>query len=182
MKKNWLFVIPGAVILAGIVMAVVFLSGRSGQAAADTPQKENSAPKAVAAPLFEGANLSGKGTVSLSNYAGQVVLVNFWATWCPPCRAEIPDLIALHEKYRGRFAVIGIALDQDGPDVVRRFIRENRITYPVIMGTPEVVQAYGGITAIPTSYLVNKKGEAVEQIVGYRPKDQYEELILKYLE
>src|SRR5438105_12850284 len=70
--------------------------------------------------------------ISTSDWRGKVVLINFWATWCPPCRAEIPDLIALQEKYRDQLQIIGVSEDEAGPEVVKRFVAEHRMNYPVV--------------------------------------------------
>lgn len=131
----------------------------------------------VMAPDFEAMDISNKQNVSLKNYKGKVTLLNFWATWCPPCRAEIPDLIQLYEIYKKDFVIIGVSLDREGVEVVKSFYNSFKMSYPVIMGTPEIVKSYGGISAIPTSFLINKKGEIVQTIIGYRSKDQYESYI-----
>jgi len=130
------------------------------------------------APDFEVADISNNQIISLKNYKEKVVLLNFWATWCPPCRAEIPDLIQLYEKYKENFVIIGVSLDREGIEVVKDFYSKFKINYPVVMGNPEIVKSYGGISAIPTSFLINKKGEIVQTIVGYRSRDQYESYIL----
>src|SRR5262249_57975180 len=76
--------------------------------------------------------------ISISDLRGKVSLVNFWSTGCPPCRAEIPDLVALQEKYRGQLQIIGVSQDEDSPEVVRRFASEYKINYPIVMLTPEL--------------------------------------------
>ncbi|RMG79300.1 MAG: TlpA family protein disulfide reductase, partial [Bacteroidetes bacterium] len=116
------------------------------------------------------------------NYKGKVVLINFWATWCPPCRNEIPDLIKFRNENRKKFEIIGIALDREGPEIVKKFAREIGINYPVIMGTPEIVSSYGGIQAIPTSFLVDKEGDLVKKIVGFRNYKQFKQMINPFLE
>jgi peroxiredoxin len=103
----------------------------------------------------------------LSKYKGKVVLVNFWATWCGPCRAEIPDFVEAYSKYKGKgFEIIGISLDQDGWTKVTPFAKQNKINYPVVLGTEQVVENYGGIEAIPTTFLVDKNGTIVDKHVG----------------
>ncbi len=130
------------------------------------------------APDFQAKDIFGNQTISLSNYRGKAILLNFWATWCPPCIAEIPDLTQLYDKYKEKLLIIGVSLDRESTEVIRDFYKRFKMNYPVIMGTPEIVKSYGGISAIPTSFLINKKGEIVQKIVGYRSKDQYESYLL----
>jgi len=129
------------------------------------------------APDFVLKDINGKN-VKLSDYRGKVVILDFWATWCPPCRKGIPDLIDLQKKYGNELAVIGISLDQANTikDVVP-FYKSYGINYPVVYGDASVVQKYGGIEAIPTSFVIDKKGNVVNKFVGLIPKEEYE----KYL-
>jgi thiol-disulfide isomerase/thioredoxin len=117
------------------------------------------------APAFVVKDLDGRD-VSLASMRGKVVIVNFWATWCGPCRAEIPDLVALQEKYKDTLQVIGISEDEAGVDVVRRFAAEHKINYPVAMMTPEIEKLYPGISALPTSFIVDRNARVVQKHVG----------------
>jgi len=96
---------------------------------------------------------------------GKVVLVNFWATWCPPCRAEIPALIELQEKYRDRLQIIGISEDEDLEDV-HAYVKKMGINYPVVMATPELTAAYGGVAALPTTFVIDPEGRIVQRHMG----------------
>ena len=104
-----------------------------------------------AAPQFLARDLDGH-ELSTASLRGKVVIINFWATWCGPCRAEIPDLVALQEKYRDRLQVIGISQDESPPEVVQRFAAQFHINYPVVMMTPELEKLFPGIGALPTSF------------------------------
>jgi thiol-disulfide isomerase/thioredoxin len=116
---------------------------------------------------FRRPRVDGRGEVQLSQWRGRIVLVNFWATWCPPCRMEIPDLIAVHQRYQGQgVEIVGVALDREGPDVVRAFAAEHGITYPVIMGDGELITGYGGIRAVPTSFLIDRQGRLAKKYIG----------------
>ena len=117
------------------------------------------------APAFTVTDLDGK-TISSDSWRGKVTIVNFWATWCPPCRAEIPDLITLQEKYRDRLQIIGVSQDETGPDVVRRFAADNRMNYPIVMSTPELERIFTGIYALPTSFIIDREGRVVQKHVG----------------
>ncbi len=104
--------------------------------------------------------------VSLDSLKGKVTIVNFWATWCPPCRAEIPDLIALQEKYRDQLQIIGISEDEDGPAVVRKYVADHHMNYPVAMTSPELEKLFPGIAALPTSFVIDRDGRIVQKHVG----------------
>ena len=117
------------------------------------------------APAFTLKDLDGRD-VSPASLRGKVVIVNFWATWCGPCRAEIPDLVALQEKYKDTLQVIGISEDEAGVDVVRRFASEHKINYPVAMVTPDVEKLFPGISALPTSFILDRDSRIVQKHVG----------------
>ena len=119
----------------------------------------------AAAPVVAMRDLDGR-EVSLASLRGKVVLVNFWATWCGPCRAEIPDLVALQEKYRDQLQVIGISQDEVPVDLVRRFAADHRMNYPVVMSTPEIEKLFPGVNALPTSFIVDRESRIVQKHVG----------------
>jgi len=117
------------------------------------------------APAFTVKDLDGRD-IAPASLRGKVVIVNFWATWCGPCRAEIPDLVALQDKYKDTLQVTGISEDEAGVDVVRRFAAEHKINYPVAMMTPEIEKMYPGITALPTSFILDRESRVVQKHVG----------------
>jgi peroxiredoxin len=124
------------------------------------------------APYFELKDLSGK-TVRLTDFLGKVVILDFWATWCPPCKKEIPDFIDLYKKYSNQgVAIIGIALDDY--ESVKKFSSENKINYTILMGTDDVAKRYGGIRGIPTTYVIGKDGFIRQRFEGFRPKEIFE--------
>jgi len=132
-------------------------------------------------PDFVLPNLEGE-MIPSSDLSGKVVLIDFWATWCPPCRLEVPHLIELHDSYKSQgFEILGIALDNQGAEVVEPFVRENGITYPIVIGNPEVVMAFGGLTGIPTAIMVDRSGNMVKKYVGYTEKAVFEEDIKRLL-
>jgi thiol-disulfide isomerase/thioredoxin len=104
--------------------------------------------------------------ISSDSFRGKVTIVNFWATWCPPCRAEIPDLVALQKKYGDRLQIIGVSQDEGGTEVVKRFAAEHQMNYPIVMMTPELNQAFPGIAALPTSFIIDREGRIVQKHVG----------------
>jgi thiol-disulfide isomerase/thioredoxin len=116
-------------------------------------------------PVFAARDLEGH-EVSSSAWRGKVVLINFWATWCGPCRAEIPDLVALQEKYRDQLQVIGISEDEGPVAGVKRFAADHRVNYPVVMTSPEIRQLFPGVSALPTSFILDRQSRLVQKHVG----------------
>ncbi len=127
-----------------------------------------------AAPGWQLQDLQGK-SVKLSDFKGKVVLLNFWATWCPPCREEIPDLISLQKQYAAQgLVVLGISMDEGGPARVAAFAKKYAINYPVVMGTDEVSDAYGGIQVLPTTFIIDRKGKVVDGLLGATDRAGFE--------
>ena len=109
---------------------------------------------------------------------GKVVVVDFWATWCPPCRAEIPGYTELQKKYgEDGFMIVGISLDQAGPDVVKSFADKFGINYQLVMGDEAVVAAFGGVEGIPTTFLIDRAGQIRDRKVGAEETAEYEKKI-----
>ena len=117
------------------------------------------------APDLKAKDVNGN-ELSLEAYKGKVVLLNFWATWCGPCRAEIPSLIRLQEAYKDRLQVIGMDVDDDDPEQLRAFVKGQGINYPVAMTSLPVRLAYGGIGALPTLFVINRDSKVVQKHVG----------------
>jgi len=124
------------------------------------------------APPLEAQDLLGK-TVNKDNWAGKVVLVNFWATWCPPCREEIPELLELKKIYKDKLEIVGISEDDDPPENILKFARQKGMTYPIILATPELIASYGGVPALPTSFLIDTQGRVVQKHSGLYPIAYY---------
>ena len=121
--------------------------------------------------------------IELSKLKGKVVLVNFWATWCPPCRAEIPDFIEVYNTYKSKgFEIIGIALDEEGWSKVAPYIEKVKMNYPVVLGSAKVVQQYGGIEGIPTTFIIDKNGYIADSQVGLLSKELLEKALKSLLE
>ena len=125
------------------------------------------------APAFQLNDLEGK-PLSLAEAKGKIVLLNFWATWCGPCRAEIADLVDLQKRYADKLEIIALATDEDDADEVRRFVLKSGINYRVAMISDEVRRDYGGIAALPTSFVIDAQGRIVQKHVGLNDPTIYE--------
>ena len=162
--------------IAAISFATVVLSGNRS-IASDANQIESSKP----APGWELKDLDGK-TIHSSDFKGKVVVLDFWATWCPPCRAEIPGFVALQTKYRAQgLAVIGVSVDQAGADTVKAFAEKLMINYPVVLTDAKIVEAYGGIEGLPTTFVIDRSGRIVKQHLGFTEKSEIESEIAPLL-
>jgi thiol-disulfide isomerase/thioredoxin len=126
-----------------------------------------------AAPNFQLTTLEGK-PLSLADYKSKVILLNFWATWCGPCRAEVPDLVELQNKYKDQLQIIGLVVDDDDMDAIKKFVDEFAINYPVALATDALRTEYGGIPALPTSFLLDAEGRVVQKHEGLRDPVLYE--------
>jgi thiol-disulfide isomerase/thioredoxin len=128
------------------------------------------------APGWELKDLDGQ-LVKSSDFLGKVVILDFWATWCAPCKAEIPGFIALQKQYGDQgLVVIGVSLDDQGPAVVKRFMADLQMNYRVVLGDVVLMQAFGG-TAIPTTVIINRAGKIVARHVGFTPRETFEKEI-----
>jgi peroxiredoxin len=160
-------------------IAIVLLVCSAG-ASACASEPEPARPSDPA-PNFSLNTGDGK-TVELSQFKGKVVVVNFWATWCGPCRNEIPGMLQVYNQYKSKgLEIVGISLDRDGWRVINPFVQKFKITYPVVLGNGEVTEAYGGIEAIPTTFIVDRKGNIAGKHIGYLSKDEFEKIVKKTL-
>jgi thiol-disulfide isomerase/thioredoxin len=116
-------------------------------------------------PAVSMRDLDGR-SVSPADLRGKVVIVNFWATWCPPCRAEIPDLVALQSKYKDQLQIIGVSQDEGSVELVKQFAAQQHMNYPIVMMTPELDKAFTGVSALPTSFVLDRNSRIVQRHVG----------------
>jgi peroxiredoxin len=133
------------------------------------------------APDFRLRDAQGK-YAKLSDYRGKVVLLNFWATWCPPCKIEIPWFVEFEKQYKDRgFAVIGVSMDEDGWDAVRPYLAHSNINYRVVVGDDIVGQLYGGVDSLPTTFMIDREGRVANVHLGLVSKSDYRDDIEKLL-
>lgn len=166
-----------ALLMAAIAVAAALLilasawKGGSGAGAASSPIAMRSAPD------FTLKDLDGK-TVKLADLRGKAVVLNFWATWCPPCRHEIPWFIDLQQKHGSEgLRIVGVSMDQTGREDVAAFAREMGINYSVVMGDWNVARAYGGINALPTTFYIGRDGTLVDSVPGLISRERMEEKV-----
>jgi thiol-disulfide isomerase/thioredoxin len=116
-------------------------------------------------PPFTATDVTGQ-PIATSQLRGKVVLINFWATWCPPCREEIPSLIELQKKYKDQLQIVGIAQDSGSAEDVRRFMAAHGMNYPTVLSTPEIEKRFPGVYALPTTFMLDHDGRIAEKHVG----------------
>lgn len=133
--------------------------------------------KAPVAPDFVLKDLNGD-MVQLSSFRGKVVILDFWATWCGPCRMEIPNFVELQDEYGDdKLVILGVSVDQGDLSVVPKFAEANKINYPILFHTPQVVGMYGGIQSIPTTFTIDKSGRVRDMAVGFHDKGYFSSLV-----
>jgi thiol-disulfide isomerase/thioredoxin len=173
--KNVAVIIVTVLVLIGVTYyadKVTRVSNKAGSTHAYSADKSIG----MAAPDVHFKDLDGKD-VSLADYNGKVVLVNFWATWCDPCRVEIPWLIDMQQKYAAKgFTVLGVAMDEEGKSVVAPFVakeqfdagggKKSTMSYPIVIGTDAIADQFGGLLGYPTSVLISRDGKQVKRITG----------------
>jgi thiol-disulfide isomerase/thioredoxin len=167
--RRWLVVAAALVFAVGVWWAAQRYRPRLNHAVNATPTGEKVTlrffrdPSAV--PALTMTDLDGR-SLSTNDWRGKVTIVNFWATWCPPCRAEIPDLVALQNTYGDRLQIIGVSQDEGPVEAVKRFAAERHVNYPIVMMTPEIDRLFPGIHALPTSFILDREVRVVQRHVG----------------
>ena len=172
-------IVAGVLVLAGVIgvglaRRLVAPAQAPDQRAASTPLAALSpgagvrvrlSDKPVALPAFSLRDLDGN-PINQRDWRGKVVLLNFWATWCGPCRAEIPMLVALQKHYRDQLVVVGLSIDEAPAEAVREFVRSHDVNYPVAIVGQDVQQAFGGIGSVPLTFVVKPDAGIVQRHVG----------------
>jgi cytochrome c biogenesis protein CcmG/thiol:disulfide interchange protein DsbE len=170
----------GAVLLTGFLLGCVIYGcspARPAKAASLKPDGERHT-----APDFALKDADGK-TVRLSDYKGKVVLLDFWATYCGPCKIEIPWFMDFERKHKDQgFSVLGVSMDDDGWDAVKPFVNDVGINYRVMVGNDSTAEMYGGIEALPTTFLIDRDGKIADVHVGLTSKSEFENAIEQLLQ
>jgi thiol-disulfide isomerase/thioredoxin len=168
--KALLGILVAVALVAGGVMAVRYTQ-RVGRELTSATESAGGRPRVrfvknpAPIPELTMKTLDGR-TITTKDLEGKVTIFNFWATWCPPCRAEIPDLVKLQEQYKDHVVIIGISSDDGPPELVSRFAADYKINYPIVMETPEITKAFPGIFALPTTFVVGPELKMMQKHVG----------------
>jgi thiol-disulfide isomerase/thioredoxin len=180
MKRN-------ALLLVGITLAVallIYAAARMSRLPADADSMfaaKTAVVKGSVAPDFELTTLDGK-TLKLSDYRGRAVLLNFWATWCGPCKIEMPWFVELNQKYASQgLTILGVAMDDSGQAEIARFAKEMGVNYPILIGKEKVGDAYGGVPGLPTTFYIDRNGKILDRVVGIVGRSEIEAQIQKAL-
>ena len=191
MKRETLF----CIIMAVAMVCPVFPAHSKMQETAtqsgaqDTPASPKTGERpgdnlqGATAPDFRLKVLNGGGkTMKLSALKGRVVLVNFWATWCEPCKIEMPWLVDLQKKYSLKgFKIVGVALDDSPRQAISRFARKMGVNYPILLGTEKVADSYGGVQGLPESFFIDRSGRITDHEIGLVSASAFESKIKKLL-
>lgn len=177
-----------ALVLAGLMAMLLWGCGgeqkaeNTNQTSGGETREEASTTDANLIPLDEAQRAPdwdlqkvGGGTLSLSELRGRVVILDFWDTWCPPCKKEIPGFIELQDTYGDQgLTIVGAAFGRDGREAVEKFAREWEMNYPVVLATQRTSSMYGGIRSIPTTFIIDREGLVRAVHVGFAPKERFE--------
>src|SRR5579872_6194049 len=174
--RNPMALVVVAVVAAGMLYFGFHVARRSG-----VDRAPGVLGYGTPAPNFTLETLDGKD-VSLADFHGKAVLVNFWATWCGPCKIETPWLVELQNEYGSQgLQVVGVAMDDSGKDEIAKFAKDMGVNYPVLIGKEAVGDAYGGVPALPESFFVGRDGKIVDRILGLKGRGEIEDSVKKAL-
>jgi peroxiredoxin len=158
-------------VTAILMFLPAFLGCQSGQLSLTAPESRQ------IAPAWELKDVEGK-TEKSEEFKGKVVLLDFWATWCGPCRQEIPGFVELQQTYSAQgLVIIGASLDEEGASVIKPFMEKMKINYPIVLADAKVQKDFGGIQAIPTTFLIDRTGRIAAKHVGFESKAAFERAI-----
>ncbi|MFZ0733525.1 MAG: TlpA disulfide reductase family protein [Candidatus Sulfotelmatobacter sp.] len=174
--RNPLALLVVAVVAAGMLYIGFHMARRDG------PDAPAILGKSTPAPDFTLDKLDG-GKLKLSDLRGKAVLLNFWATWCGPCKIETPWLVEMQNEYGSQgLQVVGVAMDDSGKDEIEQFAKEMGMNYPILLGKEAVGDEYGGVPALPESFFIGRDGKIVDRIIGLRGRAEIEDSIKKALD
>lgn len=174
--RSPLALVVAAVVIAGMLYFGFHMARRTG-GSAGTP----GIAKITTAPDFTLDSLEGK-SMRLSDLRGKAVLLNFWATWCGPCKIEMPWFVELQNQYGPQgLQVVGVAMDDSSKDDIAKFAKDMGVNYPVLLGKEAVGDAYGGVPALPETFFIGRDGKIVDKIIGLKGRSDIEDAVKKAL-
>ncbi len=172
---------PIVLIIAAVVISVMLIFGIQKARHNPGPQATSGKLQGKLAPDFELQSLDGK-TVKLSDFRGKAVLLNFWATWCEPCKIEMPWFVDLQNKYGPQgLQVLGVAMDDASPKDIAEFAHKLGVNYPIVIGKEKVGDDYGGVQYLPSTFYVGRDGKVVNRVFGLVSRSEIEDNIQKAL-
>jgi peroxiredoxin len=176
---------PLALVVAAVVIAgMLYFGYHAAQRSSSTQVSGNTfsgITKSAPAPDFTLQSLDGK-SVTLSDLRGKAVLLNFWATWCSPCKIEMPWFVELQNEYGSQgLQIVGVAMDDSSKEDIAKFAKDMGVNYPVLLGKEAVGEEYGGVPALPESFFIGRDGKIVDKIIGLKGKGEIEDAIKKAL-
>jgi peroxiredoxin len=186
MINRFNFITLGILLIAAFIgyriLMVIFNSGESQSSRSTDVNAETISQKEYPqAPDFSLYDLEGN-MIKLSDHKGKVVIIDFWATWCGPCRVGIPEFIEIQNRFgKEKLTVLGISVDHGDKSLVAAFAKVYKINYPVLYFTPEVIEAYGGIQGIPTTFIIDREGKVREKLIGYHQKEYFIQTVNRLL-
>lgn len=170
---------PIILIVIAVVISLMLVFGIQKTRHTSVQQAGAGKLQGKAAPDFMLTSLDGK-TMKLSDFHGKAVLLNFWATWCEPCKIEMPWFVDLQKKYEAQgFTVIGVAMDDSSPSDIADFAKKMGVNYPILIGKEAVGDQYGGIPYLPSSFYIDRDGKVVDRVFGLVSKSEIESDIQK---
>jgi len=174
---------PIVIVVVAMVISLLLVFGVAKARHHSDPPDAGRMLKNQMAPDFALASLDGKTTIRLSDYRGKAVLLNFWATWCVPCKIEMPWFVELQNQYGAQgLQVVGVAMDDASPEDIAKFAKDMGVNYPIAVGKEAVGDAYGGVQFLPATFYIGRDGKVIDKVFGLKGKHEIQDDIKKALE
>jgi peroxiredoxin len=173
---------PVVIIVVAMVVSLMLVYGiHKARQNSTLPGDSGSALQGKLAPDFTLTTLDGK-TVRLSDFRGKAVLLNFWATWCEPCKVEMPWFVEMQKQYGDQgLQILGVAMDDASPKDISQFTKEMGVNYPIMIGKDSVGDAYGGVQFLPATFYIGRDGKVVNKVFGLKGRGEIQDYIKKAL-
>jgi peroxiredoxin len=174
---------PVVIVVVAMVISLLLVFGvEKARHRPDPSPDAGNSMKNQLAPDFTLASLDGKTTIHLSDYRGKAVLLNFWATWCVPCKIEMPWFVELQNEYGSQgLQVLGVAMDDASPEDIAKFAKDMGVNYPIAIGKESVGDAYGGVQFLPATFYIGRDGKVIDKVFGLKGKQEIQDDIKKAL-